>query len=55
MNWKAHALLDYAASLKLDSLFITDLDAFENHETGYLKEVKARADDLGTAAGCKKS
>jgi len=49
MNWKAHALLDYAASLKLDSLFITDLDAFENHEPGYLKEVKAKADDLGIA------
>jgi sugar phosphate isomerase/epimerase len=49
MNWKAHALLDYAASLKLDSLFITDLDAFENHEPVYLKEVKAKADDLGIA------
>ena len=49
MNWKAHALLDYAASLQLDSLFITDLDAFENHEPGYLKEVKAKADDLGIA------
>jgi len=49
MNWKAHALLDYAASLKLDSLFITDLDAFENHEAAYLKEVKAKADDLGIA------
>jgi sugar phosphate isomerase/epimerase len=47
MNWKAHALLDYAASLKLDSLFITDLDAFENHEDAYLREVKAKADDLG--------
>ncbi len=47
MNWKAHALLDYAASLKLDSLFITDLDAFENHEPAYLREVKARADGLG--------
>ncbi len=47
MNWKAHALLDYAASLKLDSLFITDLDAFENHESTYLREVKAKADGLG--------
>ncbi|MCW5551482.1 MAG: sugar phosphate isomerase/epimerase [Verrucomicrobiae bacterium] len=47
MNWKAHALLDYSASLKLDALFITDLDAFENHEPVYLREVKAKADDLG--------
>lgn len=47
MNWKAHALLDYAASLKLDSLFITDLDAFENHEPAYLREVRAKAEGLG--------
>lgn len=47
MKWKARALLDYAASLKLDSLFITDLDAFENHEPRYLREVRARANDLG--------
>ena len=42
MNWKAPALLDYAASLKLDSLFITDLKAFENHEPAHLREVKPR-------------
>jgi len=47
MNWKAHALLDYAASLKLDSILISDLDAFESHEPAYLKEVKAKSDDLG--------
>jgi len=47
MNWKAHALLDYAASLKLDSILISDLDAFESHEPAYLKEVKSKADDLG--------
>src|SRR6266542_334452 len=46
MNWKAHALLDYAASLKLDSILISDLDAFENHEPAYLREVKAKADNL---------
>lgn len=49
MSWKADALLDYAASLKLDSLFITDLDAFENHEPAYLRGVKAKGDDLGIA------
>ena len=49
MNWKAHALLDYAASLKVDSILISDLDAFESHEPAYLKEVKAKADDLGVA------
>jgi 3-oxoisoapionate decarboxylase len=47
MHWKAGALLDYAASLKLDSILISDLDAFENHTDAYLKEVKAKADGLG--------
>jgi sugar phosphate isomerase/epimerase len=47
MGWKAHALLDYAASLKLDSILISDLDAYESFEESYLKEVKAKAADLG--------
>ncbi|MDB6021171.1 MAG: Xylose isomerase-like barrel [Pedosphaera sp.] len=46
MNWKAHALLDYAASLKLDSILISDLDAYENFTEPYLKEVGAKAKDL---------
>lgn len=47
MNWKAPALLDYAASLQLDTLFLSDLDALERHEPAHLREVKAKADDLG--------
>src|SRR5690349_5861540 len=47
MGWKAPALLDYAASLKLDSILISDLDAYESLEEKPLKEVKAKADDLG--------
>ncbi len=47
MGWKAHALLDYAASLKLDSILISDLDAYENFSEPYLKEVRAKARDLG--------
>lgn len=47
MGWKAGALLDYAAALKLDALFITDLDALESHEPATLRELKAKADDLG--------
>src|SRR5712671_2646871 len=47
MNWKAHQLLDYAASLKLDSILISDLDAYENFSEPYLKEVGAKAKDLG--------
>src|SRR4051794_11212310 len=47
MGWKAPALLDYAASLKLDSILISDLDAYESLEEKHLKEVKAKADELG--------
>jgi 3-oxoisoapionate decarboxylase len=47
MGWKASALIDYAASLKTDSLFISDLDAFESLQPKYLAEIKARASDKG--------
>src|SRR5438552_16190951 len=47
MGWKAPALLDYAASLKLDSILISDLDAYESLEEKPLQEVRAKAHDLG--------
>ncbi len=47
MGWKAHALLDYAASLKLDSILISDLKAYEDFGDSYLKDVGAKARDLG--------
>jgi len=47
MNWKAAALLDYAAALKLDSLLISDLDAFENLKPDHLQEIRQKAADLG--------
>src|SRR5437588_8849440 len=47
MGWKAPALLDYAASLKLDSILISDLDAYESLEDEHLREVRAKARDLG--------
>src|SRR5207302_4670173 len=47
MGWKAPALLDYAASLKLDSILISDLDAYESLEDKPLREVRAKAHDLG--------
>src|SRR5688572_3326238 len=47
MGWKAPALIDYAASLKTDSLFISDLDAFESFEEKYLHDLKSRAADKG--------
>jgi sugar phosphate isomerase/epimerase len=47
MKWKAPQLIDYAAQLKVDSLFITDLDAFESLETKALVELRKRAADQG--------
>jgi len=43
MHWKAAQLVDYAASLGADSLFITDLDAFESFEPAYLSSIRDRA------------
>src|SRR5437870_6369717 len=47
MNWKAPQLIDYAAALKTDSLFITDLKPFENFSDGYLKDLRRQAADHG--------
>src|SRR6266513_1321182 len=47
MGWKATELIDYAVSLKTDSLFITDLKPFENFSESYLRDLKAKAADKG--------
>ena len=47
MGWKAAQLLDYAASLKLDSILISDLDAYESFDDGYLRDVRKKAADVG--------
>jgi 3-oxoisoapionate decarboxylase len=47
MKWKADALVDYAVKLKTDSLFITDLDAFENFDEAYLTGLRKKAADQG--------
>ncbi len=47
MKWKAPQLIEYAVSLKTDSLFITDLGPFENFEDGYLKDLRSKAADQG--------
>ena len=49
MNWKAKELIDYAAGLKLDTLLISDLEAYESLENDALREVKKQADDRGLA------
>ena len=47
LGWKAPQLLDYAAALKLDTLLISDLEAYDSLEDAPLREVKRKADDLG--------
>lgn len=47
MKWNASQLIDYAAKLKTDSLFLTDLDCYENFNDDYLRDLKKKADDLG--------
>jgi sugar phosphate isomerase/epimerase len=48
-GWKANQLLDYAASLRVDTVLFSDLKVYESHSAQHLREVKARADDLGIA------
>jgi sugar phosphate isomerase/epimerase len=47
LKWNASQLIDYAASLQLDSLFLTDLDVYENFSESYLRDLKKKADDSG--------
>ncbi len=60
-GWKAAQFIDYAASLKLDTMFISELHVFENFEEAYLKSLKEQADRaglklyVGTGCVCKTS
>jgi sugar phosphate isomerase/epimerase len=47
MGWKAPQLLDHAAALKCDVLFISDLEAYDSLEDAALAEVRKKAADLG--------
>ena len=47
LGWKAPQLIDYAAKLKTDSLFISDLDAFESLDEAHLKKIRSMAADKG--------
>ena len=46
MGWKAARIIDFAASLQCDSLFITNLGVFEQLSESHLAAVKAHADRL---------
>ena len=45
-GWKAPQLLEYAASLNLDTILLSDPDVYESAAESYLKEIKSRADAL---------
>jgi 3-oxoisoapionate decarboxylase len=47
MKWKAPQLIDYAAQLQTDSLFITDLGPFEKRDDAYLRDLRKMAADKG--------
>lgn len=49
MGWKAPRLLEYAVEQKCDTLFISDLDAFESLDDAPLGELKKKAADAGVA------
>jgi len=49
LGWKAPRLLDYAAELKCDTLFISDIESYDSLEDAALRDVKKKADDLGIA------
>ncbi|MFZ4986823.1 MAG: sugar phosphate isomerase/epimerase family protein [Blastocatellia bacterium] len=46
-GWKAPQLLAYAASQKVDTVLFSDLGVYEQLTDSYLREIKAKADDLG--------
>lgn len=46
-GWKAGQYIDYAASLKLDTCFISELPVFESFEAAYLKGLKEQAARAG--------
>lgn len=60
-GWKAAQMIDYAASLKLDTCFISELGVFESFEDAYLQDLKDRADKaglklyIGTSSVCPSS
>ena len=47
MGWKAAELIDYAAKLKCDTLFITDFGPFEKMDDASLGDLRKKAEDVG--------
>lgn len=47
MGWKASELIDYAAKLKCDTVFITDFGPFEKMDDASLGDLRKQAEDVG--------
>lgn len=46
-DFKAPRLIEYASSLKVDTLLLSDLDLYESLEEDYLKAIRDQADQAG--------
>jgi 3-oxoisoapionate decarboxylase len=46
-DWKAPQLIEYAASQKVDTLLMSDLDAYESLDESYLTKLRDQADQVG--------
>ena len=46
-DWKAPQLIEYASSLKVDTLLLSDLDVYESLDEDYLNKIRAQADRAG--------
>lgn len=46
-GWKAPLFIDHAGSLKLDTVFLSELHVFESFEDNYLKGLKTQAEEAG--------
>lgn len=46
-RWKAPRLIEYAASLKVEILLLSDLDVYESLEPDYLERIRAQAGAAG--------
>lgn len=40
LGWKAEKLIEYAGKQKVDTLLFSDLDVYESHDKGYLREIR---------------
>ena len=46
-GWKARRLIEYAASLKVDALLLSDLEVYESLEKDYLHKIRVQAKRAG--------